>query len=281
MFSQKQQKKSIKTICTELELFRLQSGFTVSYDKTTLYRIGSLRHSNAQMYDISQVKWSNNDINVLGVIIAHEDIIHKNYEVVIEKTKKVLNAWYNRNLSLIAKVQVVNTLVASLFVYKMMVLPMIPQNIIKTLDNLIRDFIWQGRKSKIAYKILQNPKEEGGLNLVNIQKRDQALKATWPQILSTETEYAQFVYGIMKCTNIKDDIWRCNLCEDDVKIFKSHGYNEFWIDVLECWCKYNYYINTRIENQIIWYNSKIRIKGKPIFWADVYGQGLKFVYQLF
>ena len=35
--------KSLKAILEELDRFKLQSGFTVSYDKTTLYRIGSLR----------------------------------------------------------------------------------------------------------------------------------------------------------------------------------------------------------------------------------------------
>ena len=66
------QEKSLQNIFLELDKFRLQSGFTVSYDKTTLYRIGSLRHSDASMYDISQVKWSNQDITVLGVTISHE-----------------------------------------------------------------------------------------------------------------------------------------------------------------------------------------------------------------
>ena len=67
--------KSLAAIDRELQNFRLQSGFTVSYDKTTIYRIGSLRHSSAQMYSMEQYKWSNDDINVLGVTIAHNDIV--------------------------------------------------------------------------------------------------------------------------------------------------------------------------------------------------------------
>ena len=70
--------RSLKAIFRELEEFRKQSGFTISYDKTVLYRIGSLRHSSAMLYDIDQVAWSNEDIKVLGVTIAHENIIHKN-----------------------------------------------------------------------------------------------------------------------------------------------------------------------------------------------------------
>ena len=104
---------ALKEIFNELERFRKQSGFTVSYEKTTLYRIGSLRHSNAQI---------NGDINVLGTTITHEDLTQENYKGLVDKTRQILNAWHHRGLSLIGKVHVVNTLIASLFVHKMMVI---------------------------------------------------------------------------------------------------------------------------------------------------------------
>ena len=162
---------SIRALYKELKDFYYQSGFKVSYDKTTLYRIGSLRHSCAQLYDIDEYHWSNKDITVLGVKVSHEDIIEKNYDELIEKATKLLTAWQNRQLSLIGKVQVVNTLVASLFVHRMMVLPIIPNSVVKKLDNLIRQFLWNGKKAKIAYNILQNPRTKGGLGLVNLKKK--------------------------------------------------------------------------------------------------------------
>ena len=70
------------------------------------------------MYDIDQVAWSIEDINVLGVTITHEDLLDKNYKAIEEKDKTVLNSWKNRDLTLTGRVLVVNTLIASLFVYK-------------------------------------------------------------------------------------------------------------------------------------------------------------------
>ena len=237
--------KSIKAILEELDKFKLQSGFTVSYEKTTLYRIGSLRHSDAQMYDIDQFKWTNEDINVLGITIAHEEVVLKNYLPVVEKARNVLNTWYNRGLSLLGKIQVVNTLVASLFVYKMMVLPQIPEKVWKNMDNIIRDFLWNGKKSKVAYHILHNPKAQGGLNLVNLWNKDAALKATWPQILHQEQDYASIVYHIMRVSELKESIWRCNIKPEDVKLLKIKS--QFWEDVLRSWNQYNVYHNKRIE----------------------------------
>ena len=271
--------KSILAILSNLKEFYYQSSFTVSYDKTALYRIGSLRHSNAKMYNIDDFIWTNEDINVLGVTIAHEDLLAKNYLPLIGKVNTTLNAWYNRNLSLLGKIQVVNTLVASQFVYKQMVLPNMPSNIIKCIDNSIRNFIWNGGKSKIAYQILQNPKDLGGVNLVNIRSREIALKASWPQILSYENQYQLIVYSIMRCSRLGNDIWRCSLLDEDIHKMKFD--RGFWRDILECWSKYNFLHNFRVENQVIWYNSRCRLAGKPFIWNDILDKGLKFVYQLF
>ena len=271
--------RSLKAILNELQSFYYQSGFEVSYEKTTLYRIGSLRHSNAQMYDLAQFKWSNEDICVLGVTITHEDINDKNYNDIQIKVKKVLNAWYNRGLTLMGKIQVVNTLVASLFVYKMMVLPSLNDYLIKKIDNVIREFLWNGKKSKIAYSILQNEKEQGGLNLVNLKNKEISLKATWPQILEQETEYAKIVYKIMRVSCLQDDIWRCRIKPEDVPSMKIR--NTFWMNVLQAWSHFNAYKNYREENQVIWYNSDIKVNKKMVMWKDAHNRGLIYVYQLF
>ena len=271
--------KSLKAIHSELEDFRMQSGFTVSYDKTTIYRIGSLRHTDAQLYSLDQFIWSNKDINVLGVTIAHEDLVEKNYSKIVGKARNILEAWYNRGLSLIGKVQIVNTLVASLFVYKMMVLPSIPEKVVKNVDNLIRDFLWSGKKAKIALPTLQNPKNQGGLNLVNLKKKEIALKSPWPQILYEEEDYASIVYSLLKASTLREDIWRCTLLPEDVKKLKVKS--EFWANVLEAWCHFNFLHDSRVENQLIWYNSNIRVRNKPFFWADIYRRGLTYVHQLF
>ena len=56
---------------------------------------------------------------------------------------------------------------------------------------------------------------------------------------------------------------------------------QFWGDVIEAWCSFNYRRYNKMENQIIWYNSDIRINGKPFFWKENYKRGLKYVYQLY
>ena len=172
--------------------YRLQSGITVSYDKTTLYRIGSLRHSNATLYSMYQYKWSNEDIKVLSITTAHGDIVSKNYSQVVECARTTCNLWCNRGLTLIGKVQVINTLMVSIYI--MLALPIISQNIVTRVYNT----------------------KQGGLGLVNLLQKDKALKATRPFILQEEEEYATMVYAILKLSSIKEHIWCCYLKPEDV-----------------------------------------------------------------
>ena len=139
--------------------------------------------------------------------------------------------------------------------------------------------MWNGGKAKIALAILQNSKQNGGVNLVNLVRKDKALKATWPQILHKEEDYAVLIYHNMRCPKIAENIWRCNILPEDVISMKFH--NQFWKDVLESWSQYNFFYNRRIDNMIIWYNSQIRVKGKPIFWLNHFNKGLYYVHQLF
>ena len=83
----------------------------------------------------------------------------------------------------------------------------------------------------------------------------------------------------MRCSSIGHDIWRCSISPQDVSRFKIKS--PFWTDVLYSWSQYNYYCSRRIENQLIWYNSRIKIAGKGVFWKDCYQKGLKYVFQLY
>ena len=87
----------------------------------------------------------------------------------------VANMWYYRSMTLIGKVTIINSLMASLYVYKMQVLPVLEKKLIKEEENVIKEFLWQGKREKIPMCILMLDKAEGGLNLVNLKVKHKAL----------------------------------------------------------------------------------------------------------
>ena len=60
----------LNALCEVLSQIEANIGLRVSYDKTTLYRIGSLSKTSARLYTAQDFKWSNDDIHVLGVYLA-------------------------------------------------------------------------------------------------------------------------------------------------------------------------------------------------------------------
>ena len=199
----------------ELDKFQKNSGFKINYNKTTIYRIGSLKKSDAKIYTQPMLTWSNEPPNILGVFIttdSKETLTKINYDPIIQKMEAVLKQWSGRYLSIQRRITIVNTLVASLFVYKMSVLPTIPYRYIEKLNKAITMFIWKGRKPKISLKKLQLDKNKGGMNLVNFEEKDRSLKIAWIQILEENDEIAELAYKQLNY-DLKNTIWYCNLNE--------------------------------------------------------------------
>ena len=78
----KANEQNMSTVFNIFEWYRLQAGFTINYDKTTVYRIGSLRKTDAMIYTERKVQWTNKPINVLGVWVASDidSVFSLNYD---------------------------------------------------------------------------------------------------------------------------------------------------------------------------------------------------------
>ena len=275
------EKKSFESIFQCLERFRAMSGFSLNYDKTSIFRIGSIRNTNAMLISQRVVSWTNDPLNILGVWISNneDETMDLNYQPLLSKTKSLIHDWTKRSLSLHGKVLIINTLVSSLFVYRMMVLPAMSETIRKELRNLIIDFIWNGAKPKISHGILTLSKKDGGLNLCDLDIKDKALKIGWIQILYSDVKLANIVYENI-CPLLREKIWLCNLEKRDINDITT---DKFWREVLHAWNQYKRLADnlSTVNEEILWCNSKICIGNRIIFWRDCIRMGLIYVHQLF
>ena len=132
------------------DLFEAQSGMKISYDKTTIYRTGSLANTCAKFYSRRKIKWTNEPINVLGIFISNSEsqMYELNIPPVIAKMHCIADLWKNRHLSLHGKKLVINTLLLSLLVYRMSVLPLLKTDDVKSIHALITKFLWSGSRAQ-------------------------------------------------------------------------------------------------------------------------------------
>ena len=169
-----------------LDWFEISSGMRVSYEKTSIYRIGSLQNTNARFYSRRKVHWTNEPINVLGIWVSNntQEMVDLNVEEMLKKAKNLCYSWRYRDLSLIGKAVVLSSLVVSLFVYKLAVLPMLSKRRLTELNEILVSFVYRGKRSSIAWPIISGLKINGGLGVPDIMCKEKALKVQWvPKII--------------------------------------------------------------------------------------------------
>ncbi len=271
-------KSSLDGIVEIFDIIEKNMGLKVNYDKTNIYRKGSIKNSLAKLYTQRNFRWESAPINVLGVDIAHCEhlVIKRNYDHVLENVKEVLNLWVTRDLSLMGKVLVVNTssLIASHFVYKLSALRSPTKDQLEEFNKLIVNYIWNSRQPKVKSEILKGKKDQGGLKLVDMQKKDISLKIQWVnRILKNDDLCTKLAYYFLP--KVGSLIWKCNLHKNDIDNLMPR--ESFWKDVLFAWCSISFKspVNLdEIKNTILWYNSEIRIENKPVFYKKCHNNGM-------
>ena len=269
--------KTVNTVFDTLAWLESHTGLKISYDKTTIYRVGSLKDTDAHCYSNRQLNWSDGDISLLGIQIHNGTPSNRqNYNETITKLKNIANNWSYRKLSLYGKVLLINSLMGSLFVYKMMVMANLNNDQVKKINSILNDFLWNNSRPKIALRTLQNDKRQGGLRLVNFPAKQQSLKLKWIHTLS-RTHTFDYAYSFL-IPLLGKDIWKVNLSFKDVKNIIT--LDSFWREVLIEWSRLNYkeiYQGSEVLDQYIWYNSNICIENKPFLFEKWYQAGVKYL----
>lgn len=83
---------------TLVALGRVESslGLRINYDKTSVYRVGSLAGTNAKIYTCKPLAWTNDPINILGVVVSNDmHVQNENYSVILDKVKTITELWCN------------------------------------------------------------------------------------------------------------------------------------------------------------------------------------------
>lgn len=80
---------------------------------------------------------------------------------------KSCGSWTHRNLSLKGRVTVLNSLIVSLLQY-MCSVTFTPKKVIDEAKRIAVDFLWDGRRSKVAYSTIIQATEAGGLKLADL-----------------------------------------------------------------------------------------------------------------
>ena len=161
---------SVMELLKTFELFSKYSGLLLNKSKCKLAGIGAKKDVFGEsVSELKKVKLSEDSVQILGIHYSYNELIllEKNFITVVKKINNGIAMWKWRCLSLAGKVTVFKTLGISRSVY-IAFLTTIPTKILKMLEEIQNDFLWNGNRPKVAQKTLITLYEDRGLKSVDI-----------------------------------------------------------------------------------------------------------------
>ena len=149
--------RNINNLLTEMESFRKFSGLEINYTKTVAFQIGPCRNSDVKYYTIKPLCWSMEPVKILGIYF-HPDWrqMHRlNFDRTIDKIKSILESWSLRQLSLIGKITLINSLIINQLTFQFAALPTPDEEFFARCKRIILEFIWEGKPHKVRYEMLK------------------------------------------------------------------------------------------------------------------------------
>lgn len=169
-------KNSITKTFDVFELYGKASGAKINKNKSELLCIGRAVFGKEELERVG-ITLCENVIEILGVYVGkcYKKCIECNWEKKIEKIQKILNMWKQRRLTVQGRAIVVSNLLLSKMWYTLTV-QHITDKIIQEIKTMLLKFIWLNNSYPVRYNTIIGEKDEGGLNIPDIQLKMKAFR---------------------------------------------------------------------------------------------------------
>lgn len=124
-------------------------------------------------------------VRYLGLPLLPNALTRADCEPLIQKVRKKLHSWQNKHLSYAGRLQLLSSVIQNIIAYWCAAF-ILPNKCIKDLEKLCRKFLWSGsadlpKQSKVSWRKVCLPKEEGGLGLKDLRTWNKiyGLKLIW------------------------------------------------------------------------------------------------------
>ena len=219
---------SLKNTIHMLNDFYKTSGLQIQVSKTQCVCFGNVPINNILCPELG-LRW-NQDFKLLGVNFNGTlNDMDSNFDLKINEIKSVINKWQYRFISPIGRACLAKTLLLSKLAHLAFVLPMISNNKIKQIENLIYNFIWQG-KEKVARIDSKHSEIKGGLNFPDVQSSWNSYKFSWfRRLAKSKTSWSKiFELNLTNSLNISLDIFFTELGTLEYTRLEKIFPNTFW-----------------------------------------------------
>ena len=179
-------KNSVFETLNILNKFSLVSGLSPNTTKCEIFGIGTLKEVNVALCGKKCLNLTRETVKILGVHLSYNKKLkyEMNFQSIIVRTEGVLRLWRMENLT-----RSKSFTFKSLAISKIVHLPVIitvSHAIINQLNNIQKNFTWNGKNPKIKHSALLNSYEDDGLKDFDVFTKIVSLRCSWIKRLYDE-----------------------------------------------------------------------------------------------
>ena len=215
-----------------LASFEKATGLKVNIGKSKLFPIGIEPFKLEKFpFDLEE------NTQMLGVPIRNGPTAAKDiWEPALKKIENAIVQWKKRNLTLIGKTIIVNSLLLSRLWYRGSIFK-IPKKYRGRLKNMIKKFLFNDRPAWTKKKVWYAPKDKGGLGILPIKTQNEALLA---KIVYKMTLPAEERPQWCQLADLELGRLGTNSLNGNIKTRMEVG-NRYWKDLKDIWNKFVHY----------------------------------------
>ena len=253
------QLESLKLIITDFLKFQKISGLKLNLDKCEIVQLGPMVLTRAGLpKELSNLKINNGPFKTLGVWFSADlnESSKLNYDERLNKIKKILQIWSQRNLSWKGRIMIIKTLILSQVVH-LFATTFTPREFLVQLDKIIFNFLWNKKSVRVKRETIIAPVESGGLKMPEVFAFQEAQKIAFMKNLLVEDGKCLNLF--LKVCNIKKVMLDRKLSSSVMNNFTN---SKFHLQTLQAWFKVK---NNppeglkNILNEFIFLNSQVTI----------------------
>ena len=274
-------KEDLKLALDILDRFKDISGLSINRTKSEVMWLGS--NVNLANEGLG-LKWVN-ETKILGIFFSNRISTsqnEKNWKTRIENVKRIIKTWEKRNLSIIGKICIIKTFLASQFVYVMKTL-ILPDTVLTEINRIFFRFLWRKRDcnrkayEKVKRVVMINNVELGGLRMVDMRFLQQSFQLEWiAKLYKSNSDDLKWTWvPLYYCKSLGFNL---NMLNSTIgpKLFTNleNLSISFWKHNFNTWLFNN---KTNTANDCIWYNDKIRYRNNVLFFKHWSINGIIFI----
>ena len=262
---------SVKNFLSEIKRFGAISGLKVNTAKTKAIWLG-----NDRLFKLpDNIKWSEEPVKVLGVYVGWNLLVASRLtiEEKIVNIKKLIASWKHRKLTLNGKVLIIKSLALSQIIYIMNLLPF-PDESIKEVENILYDFLWNGKTHKVKKSVIIQDFKAGGHNMADIQSMNITQKLKWIKLYLNGHNclWTGLMEAIINVKNLNVFL------RSDFDMCYNLTQSKFYNEVLQSFYSLSkidqFNTEENLKNQFLFYNKSVKIGGELVFDDELFSAGL-------